>query len=214
MAYRPLVKRTAESRAKRQKGGALIEFMLTSLVWVPLLLGTIVFGINLVKGIQSSQLARDSGHMYAYGIDFTQTQNTPLLTKLAASLKITQTGGNGAVILSKITLVTDTDCAAANMKVCANDGKYVFTSIYIFGNPSYSKTQLGNPSSWYLSAGPSITASQYLSDKSLVATNIPDLFGDHTQSGQYAYVSEVMLNSQALSWSSFSNTGSYVRAIF
>ncbi len=193
----------------------MVEFLLSTLVWVPLLLGTILFGINLVRAIQVSQLSRDTGHMYAYGIDFSQTQNTALLTKLASSLGIQPTSGTGAVLLSKVTLVTDSDCAAANMKACPNDGKYVFTSLYVFGNMQYAKSKLGNPSAQYLSNGTAIQASQYLSDPSLVATNFSSLLTfPANQPGQYAYVSEVALDSQSINFSGFNNTGSYARSIF
>jgi hypothetical protein len=206
--------RSRRNGRRREEGSALIEFLMSSIVWVPLLLGTIVFGINLVYGIRVSQLSRESGHMYAYGLDFAQSQNSPLLASLAASVNIKPNSGDGAILLSKVTLVTDTDCTAAGLAVCPNHGKYVFTSIFVFGNQTYAKSQLGNPSSGYYSNGTSITASQYLTDGSLVATNIADLFTDHTQSNQYAYISEVILNSQALTLSGFVNTGSYARSIF
>ncbi|MBV8864037.1 MAG: hypothetical protein JO210_01405 [Acidobacteriaceae bacterium] len=202
-------------KQSRERGSAFIEFLFTSLIWLPLLLGTILFGINLVKAIEVSQLSRDSGHMYAYGIDFTQPQNVPILQHLAGSLSIQQHGGAGAVVLSKITLVTDGDCAAANMKVCPNDGKYVFTNIFVFGNLAYANTKLGNPNASYYTNGTSIQAAQYLSDPSLVATNFSNLLTfPPGQSGQYAYVSEVTLDSQSINWSSFTNSGSYARSIF
>jgi hypothetical protein len=199
---------------KNECGSATIEFCLSALVWVPLLLGTTVFGINLIQAIQLSQLSRATGHMYAYGIDFTQPQNLPLLERLSSSLQIQQNGGQGAIVLSKITLVTDSDCAAADMKVCTNNGKYVFTSLYVFGNSSYAQTKLGNPGS-YLFSGTAIQASQYMSNPGLVATNFSSLLTFlPNQPGQYAFVSEVSINSQAIAWSDFSNTGSYARTIF
>ncbi len=212
MACRPPVEKM-HSRRRHERGSAVIEYMLCTLVWVPALLGTIVFGINLVRAIQVSQLARDTGHMYAYDIDFTSPQNAALLANLAKSVNIQQNSGNGAILLSKITLVTSSDCTAANMRVCPNNGKYVFTSLFVFGNQTYAKTKLGNPNAQYYTSGTTIQASQYLSDPSLVATNLPTLFIQN-QSGQYAYVSEVTLNSQSIAWSSFSNTGSYARSIF
>jgi hypothetical protein len=213
MAFHPPAEIKRHPRRKDERGSAVIEFMMCTLVWVPLLLGTIVFGINLVRAIQVSQLARDTGHMYAYNIDFTSPQNAALLADLANSLSIKQNSGDGAILLSKITLVTTSDCVAANLKVCPNNGKYVFTSLFVFGNQAYAKSKLGNPNTQYYTAGTTIQASQYLSDPSLVATNLPPLFINN-QSGQYAYVSEVTLNSQAIAWSDFSNTGSYARSIF
>lgn len=197
-----------------ERGSAFIEFLFTALIWLPLLLGTIVFGINLIRAIQVSQLARDSGHMYAYGIDFTQPQNAALLQRLANGLNITPTG-DGAVLLSKVTLVTQTDCDAAAMKVCPNNGQYVFTSIFVFGNQAYAKTKLGSPNARYYTNGTSIQTDTYLSDPSLRATAFSSLLTfPPDQPGQYAFISEVSVNSQAINWSSFSNTGSYARSIF
>ncbi len=214
MVFRPLAKYGARSKA-RQRGSTLVEFMLSTLVWVPLLLGTIVFGINLIKALQVSQLSRNSGHMYAYGVDFTQPQNSALLVRMAAFMKNQQNTYDGAILLSKITLVTQSDCDAANLKICPNVDKYVFTSLFVFGNFQYAKSKLGNPNSNYLKNGTAIQAVQYLSDGSLVATGFASLLTfPPGQPGQYAYVSEVTLNSQAISWTDFSHTGSYARSIF
>jgi hypothetical protein len=207
-------------RRKREceRGSALIEFVLSALVWVPLLLGTVVFSVNLIRAIQVSQLARDSGHMYAQGVDFAQAQNAALLTRLASGLGIQQKSGEGAVLLSKITLVTQQDCDAANIQACSNLGKYVFTSLYVFGDGNYAKSKLGSPDDSDYAKGTALQPQDYLVKSSLVAPNFPHLFdppsGQPAQAGQYAFVSEVSVNSQVISWSDFSNTGSYARSIF
>ena len=153
--------------------------------------------------------------MYAYGIDFTIPQNTALLAHLASALNIQQSTGSGAILLSRITLVTDSDCAAAGMNTCPNDGKYVFTSFYVFGNMTYANTQLGSPSASYIQNGSSISVQQYLSDPNLVATTFSQyLTFVPNQPGQYAYVSEVTLDSQTIGWSAFNNTLTYARTFF
>ncbi|HXE12311.1 MAG TPA: TadE family protein [Bryobacteraceae bacterium] len=189
-----------------ERGSAMIEFLLSSLIWLPLLLGTIVFGINLIRAIQVSQLARDSGHMYAKGIDFSQNENTPLLARMAANLSIKGAASDpGAIVLSQVTYVTDKDCDA-----CANLHQYVFTSLYVFGNAAYGVTKLGNPIGYY---NQTLTSDEYLTKTALRAPNFPDILA-HDQPGQTAFVSEVTVNSQAISWTDFSNTGSYARSIF
>ena len=61
---------------KRQKGSMLVEFVLVmALVMVPLLLGTMVVGFNLIRSIQVNQINRDAGHMYARGVDFSSDTN-------------------------------------------------------------------------------------------------------------------------------------------
>ncbi len=204
---------------QNERGSALIEFALLSLVWVPLLFGTTVFGFNLLGAIQISQLCRDSGHMYAYGIDFTQPANAALLQRLASNLNINiqQNSGSGYIIFSTITLVTDTDCAAAGTSnPCFNRNQYVFTKLLAFGDRTSVQTSLGSPSSNYFQPGSVIQLSDYLNNKSLIATNFPSLGITFApgQPGQYAYVSEVTLHSQIINWSAFSNTGSYARSVF
>jgi hypothetical protein len=170
----------------------------------------------MIRATQVAQLSRDTGHMYARGVDFTDPQNTLLLGRLASSLNIQANAGNGAIVLSKVTLVTPTDCAAANMKVCPNDGKYVFTAFVVYGNFSYAQTLLGNPGLNYLKNGGSIQISQYLSDPALIATNFSNYlsFPDPTQPGQVAYVSEVTVESQSIAWTEFNNTRAYARTFF
>lgn len=200
----------------RERGSTLVEFALTSLIWVPLLLGSIVFGFNILSAIQVSQLSRDSGHMYAYGVDFTQPQNAALLQRLASSLNlnIQPTSGTGNIVFSKITLVSDNDCKAAGLSDCANTGKYVFTDLFVFGNQAGIKTALGSPTANFFKSG-SIKISDYLTNLSLVATKFPDLGITFTpDKGQYAYVAEVNYHSTAVNWNGFTNIGSYARSIF
>jgi hypothetical protein len=209
-----LIRRTRDG----ERGSTLIEFSLCALVWLPLLLGTTVFSVNLVNSIRLSQLARDSGHMYAQGVDFAQAQNAAFLTRLASPLGIQQGSGNGGVLLSKITLVTQQDCDAANIQACSNLGKYVFTSLYRFGNSQYAVSKLGSPDSSDYAKGTALQPQDYLVKSSLQAPNFPHLFdppgGQAAQAGQVAFVSEATVNSQVINWSEFSKTGSYARSVF
>ena len=63
-------------RGKKSGGGSAIEFVFVSLVLVPLFLGTGAVGVNLIRTLQTIQLARDIGHMYARGIDFSQVSQS------------------------------------------------------------------------------------------------------------------------------------------
>lgn len=207
-------KRISPARAKRDRGSAILEFTFTSLVWVPLVLGAGLFGVALIRAIQVAQLSRDSGHMYARGIDFSNAQNTALLTKLASSLDA-QTNSKVAIVMSTVTLATQSDCDAANLKVCPNVNKYVFTNLVLYGNASYAQTSLGNPGLAWMQNGNSITVSEYLNDAALVATNFSNYmtFAQGVP-GQMAYVSEVTCDAQGLNWALFSNTRSYARTFF
>jgi hypothetical protein len=196
-------------RQKRERGSALIEFCLSSLLWLPLLLGTWLFGSTLIQAIQVAQLSRDSGHMFARGVDFTNPQNAALLGRLSTVLTTSPGTYAGAIVLSEIRLVNSTDCAAANMKVCPNDGKYVFIKLFMFGNTSYAQTRLGNPGLNWLQNGNDIQPTSYLSDPALVATNFSTYL-----TFSPAYASEVTLAAPSIGWAQFNNTESYARTFF
>ena len=91
---------TKRNIRSEERGSGLIEFLLSSLIWLPLLLGTAVFGVNMIRAIQVSQIARNSAHMFSQGIDFSQPQNAALLVRMASGLNIQQKSGSGGILLS------------------------------------------------------------------------------------------------------------------
>ena len=210
-----LMKRSVRD-SNDERGGSALEFAFCSLIWVPLLLGTAVFGINLIQAMKVSQLSRDSGHMLSQGVDFTSSQNKALLGQLGSGLNITASDGKGAIVLSIITLVTDVDCAAGGFSdSCANRGKYVFKSLTVVGNTTYARTTLGNLNLDKFASGYVIQPADYLNTMAYRADGFEKLLNFVPNvSGQYAYVSEVFANTQSLQWSDFSNTGSSARSIF
>ena len=102
-------------RQRNLRGGAAIEFAFVLMVLVPLLLGTGAVGVNMVRTLQTVQLARDAGHMYARGIDFSQPGNQTILVQIGSSLGLSTTAGSSSsvVILSALTYVDDSACTAA-----------------------------------------------------------------------------------------------------
>jgi hypothetical protein len=125
----------------RRRGSSLIEFVLSSMFWVTLLIGTLVIGGNLVKSIQVVQLCRDVGHMWAYGVDFSQASNQNLIAKLAQGLNFSTSGsGNGVVILSSVTYIGPNQCTAGGLAAdttsCPNLNQTVFTRRVVAGNSS------------------------------------------------------------------------------
>lgn len=210
-------RRVRREHKSAERGAAIVEFGLIAIVWVPLLLGAVTLGFDLIRAIQSSQLSRDAGHMSAYGVDFRLARNKPLLASLAAPLSVTDGGGDGAIVLSTVTLVTAADCTNQQLTGCANTGHYVFTSIYSFGNPApdVTRTTLGSPPSDYLVGAKVIGIKDYLTMPELradslanVLTFIPNV------SGQAAYISEVTLRPTMTFTSFVGGQGSYARSIF
>jgi hypothetical protein len=139
---------------KSLRGAACIEFAFVVLVGVPLLLGMGAVGINMIRTLQTIQLARDAGHMYARNVDFSQAGNKVILANLGSNLGLSTTPGSGTavVILSTLTYVDNAACTAAgavdvhgNPSGCTNLGKWVFTQRLTIGNSSIRSSNMGSP---------------------------------------------------------------------
>jgi len=146
-------------KRKSVRGVSTIEFAFSLLVLVPLFLGTGVTGINMIRTLQTVQLARDAGHMYARGVDFSQTGNQTILVNLGSALGLSGTAGQGSgvVILSEMTYVDDNTCAAAGAATngvhngtCTNFGYWVFQQRLEIGNTAVRSSNYGSP----LTSGP------------------------------------------------------------
>src|ERR1039458_4795536 len=105
-------------RRRLQRGIAYIEFAFSLLVLIPLLLGVAGIGLSMHRQMQTVQLTRDAGHMFARNVDFTQTGNQQILSSVAGMLNLTATGGvvgtsgsgSSVVILSTVRYVDVTAC--------------------------------------------------------------------------------------------------------
>ncbi|MGA2724746.1 MAG: hypothetical protein ABSG79_20340 [Bryobacteraceae bacterium] len=194
------------------RGAACIEFAFITMLLVPLLLGTGAAGINMITTLQTIQLARDAGHMYARGLDFSQPGNQTILANVGSTLGLSTTLGSGSavVILSKLTYVDDAACTAAgavdshgNPSGCTNLGKWVFTQRLEIGNSSVRTSNIGSP----LTSGPTgvtvespsgnISLSDYVTKAGAVATfnsinPYSDVNGNVSglPSGQMLYIAE------------------------
>jgi hypothetical protein len=172
-------------RRRGFRGSACIEFAFIVMVLVPMLLGTGASGINMILTLQTIQVARDAGHMYARGLDFSQPGNKTILANLGTTLGLSTTAGSGSalVILSALTYVDKAACAAAgavdsngNPSGCTNFGKWVFTQRLQIGNTSVRTSNIGSP----LTSGPTgvtvdattgkISVSDYVTKAGAVAT--------------------------------------------
>src|SRR3974390_3078956 len=143
----PSVKRKARVNFKsRQKGSMIIEFVLVmALVMVPLLLGTMVVGFNLIRSIQVNQINRDAGHMYARGVDFSSSGNgqvdRSILFQMAPKLAVTTSSGVEVMVLSTIEYVGSNTCNS-----CANLNHAVFTRQITLGNSALRASNFGTVS--------------------------------------------------------------------
>ncbi|MGO9262311.1 MAG: TadE/TadG family type IV pilus assembly protein [Bryobacteraceae bacterium] len=75
-------------RERRNHGGATIEFALVCPFLVSLIIGTMMYGTELVKELEVQQIARDTASMTARGTNFNTTANQTLVARLAGVYKI------------------------------------------------------------------------------------------------------------------------------
>jgi hypothetical protein len=185
----------------------MVEFVLCmGMFWLPLFLGACQFGFELIQAIQVTQVCRDAGHLYAYGINFTQSPNQYLLASLAPNLGVDPTGvgGSSVVILSTVNYIGTADCQAGGYSsTCPNYGTVVFTSQVIVGNQSLHSSAYGTPSTDSLGnvAAGSPSTSGYLNASSAVVQNFPGItLSTGTTGQQYAYISEMYSKASGLRW--------------
>jgi hypothetical protein len=141
-------------RRFRQRGQEIIEFGLVSLFFVPLIMGTFVTGMNLIKSLQANLVVRDLGNIYIHGGDFSSYSLQQLAQRLGVGLNLqmpafgsgianlqTNTGasGDGMVWVTQIMYIganTDPICVAtiAAGHACNNQNSFVYTQQVVFGS--------------------------------------------------------------------------------
>ena len=136
-------------RKMQQSGSTLLEFAIVVPCLMSLFFGTVGLGIMMGRYIQAEQMCRDIAHMYSDGVDFTQTtpQNI-VVQKLGAGTGITANGGDGVVILSQVQTVYASDCTAAGVSPCTNQGLPVFTQTDRHGEFNVENQCLRYPCGW------------------------------------------------------------------
>jgi hypothetical protein len=199
-------------RRKNDSGASIIEFTFSLLILVPLLLGVTAIGINMVLDLQTVQLARDAGHMYAKGVDFSQPGNLTTLTTIGSGLGLSSTAGSGnaVVVLSSVKYVDIGVCTGfglvdshGNPLGCTNYQKWVFTQRLTIGNASLHSSNLGSPITTGLTPVTLNPVTGMVSPTSQEATNTGDVAVftglnpfvvagnlDQLPSGQVIYVGE------------------------
>jgi Flp pilus assembly protein TadG len=150
------------------RGGAMVEFMMLTPIWLPLILGTLWIGSAMVRGLQVTEVARDAASMFCRGTDFSvavgsnanNAEYNSILPNLASDLGTVTTTGNGVFIFSTLTYVGNSVCASlgstygtaptsgnagSHTGSCTNYGKFVFTQQYLVGNTSLRSSTFGTP---------------------------------------------------------------------
>jgi Flp pilus assembly protein TadG len=211
---KPLIRKNGE------RGNTMIEFAVVMPFWIAVLFGTIALGTNLTRSIQTVQTSRDLANMYARGTDFSSSsagfQN--LITgdggasaSLVQGMDLSNTG-NAVIYLSQVRHVysTDNDCAS-----CANAGSDVFVNQVVFGNTSLFSSFLGtSPPSSDLDAHDNTKNPTTLAgDKTNQNALFPSTYV-MPGNGTVAFVVEVFVASQDVTFLGFTGAGNYSRAVF
>jgi hypothetical protein len=178
------------------------------------MLGTAVVGLNLVREIQVNELCRDATHMYSQTIDFTIASNVNELLKIAQGLNITATGGNGVIIMSTITYVDSSMCAAGGYSnsQCTNLNQTVFLNQVVVGNSTLRASAFGTPPVDNLNSD-NVTQANYLTNPAARAIGFSNVLP--MSAGQLAFVGETYFSTPELSWwKPLGTTGVSARFIF
>jgi hypothetical protein len=122
----------------RRRGIAVVEFSLSMVFLVPLLLGTFVFGFRLIRSLEMEQIVRDLGHMYIRAVDFRNAGPQQNAATLAQGFDLAA-NGTSLIIFSQIRILTQADCDAANPlnppgTPCTNLNNPVFVEQLTVGN--------------------------------------------------------------------------------
>ena len=215
--------RNVNQRRRRTQGGnTLVEFALCLAFLTPLLLGLFSIGMNLTRNMQVTQVSRSTGLMFVRQIDFSILQNQRLIVRLTEGLGMKlntnydpDSNGRGVVIVSQVTIPSDSDCTGAGLTLgaCTNRGVPVITYRYRFGNTTLRTSDFGQPSSTLIAADGSVAVNDYLTNTALRATNFGSVIT--LNADEIAYVTEVYFSSPDYDLPGWmSNTGVYSRSIY
>jgi len=202
-------------RRGRQRGNALVEFGLCAIFLLPLYVWMIVLGMDLKRLIQTNQVSRDAGHMYARWVDFSKTGNQDLVVRLASGLNMTRTGGSGVVILSKVMKIGSAQCTegGVSQSTCTNKGKTVFIERIVIGNKAMKPSKYGTPSDSIVRSDGTLSAVSYLKNSTAVSPNFSNVLS--LADGECAYLSEAWFESPAKNFPTMNSQGPvYARSIF
>ncbi len=233
----------ATARRKRtQSGQEIVEFGLVAVLLVPMLIGSFVVGMNLIRSIQCNQVCRDLDSMYIHGGDFSTYPLQQEAQRLAQGLNLqiggsfagnqqsnVGNGGNGLVTVTQVMWIGSTssaNCVAVGASNCANANSFVYTQQMQFGNGSLATANtvtLGQcPAAIMNSSG---IVQNYVTNAQADLTgaaqaNLQSLLevGNGTTTpltdGQVVYVVETYFQSPDLTVGNLAGNGVYARYFF
>lgn len=173
----------------------MIEFALaSSFIILPLLIGTGTVGMSVLESIRVDALNRNAGHLYARGVDFSQTANRNMILQIAAPLNITNTGGTGVIVFSEIE--------------GTGSGHAVCTARLVIGNPAVWASSFCNPT--LIDSAGNV---DYTNDPGAAADSFLSVLP--LGSGDIAWLTETYFSTAQYAWPGLlPSSGIYTRAIF
>jgi len=231
-------------RTNGERGNEIVEFALLASFLAPMLLGTFVVGMNMVKSIAVNHVVRDLDDMFIHGADFSTSGYQQLALRLGSMINLqapafasgtsnvqsnTGTAGDGLIWVTKMMYVgaaTDPTCSQVSAGSCSNHDKFVYLQRIVFGNSnllSQQQSTLGDASLANISS--SGLVQNYLTDTgaqlpTAAQTAMVNLWQTDNngqaplQDGDVIYVVEGYFQSPSLSISSVSGRGVYARYFF
>jgi len=213
-------------RRSRRSGVAVVEFSLSLVFLIPLLLGTFVFGFRLIRALEMQQIVRDLGHMYIRGINFRNAGPISNARTLSSGFDLTSTG-TSLIVFSQIRILQQADCDAANPTSpagthCTNLNNPVFVEQITIGNTSLqingstAHSVYGNPP---VQTDKTVTAVNMANNVNAAAGTTSPASGFAQlitlQAGEYAYVVEMFNATPDLNIPGLSGSPQvYARSVF
>jgi hypothetical protein len=235
------IKHSVRRRKARQGGHEILEFALVAILFIPMLLGTFVTGMNTVRAIQANHIARDLADMYIHGADFSTYNMQVVADRLATGLALEiggsfngnqadniGNGGRGIVWVSQVMRVgttTEPQCQSVGAADCTNHDSFVFNQQIRFGNGaliSERPSSLGTPSAARSAAGRvqdpvGDPGARLASPEQAAITALWQTYANGRTplgDGQAMYVVEVYFQSPDLNMGGYPGRGVYARWFF
>jgi hypothetical protein len=124
------------------KNQSLTLYALGAIFLAPLLIGVVLVRNNADRTDIANQVSRDIASMYAQGVDFSQAANQSIALRVAEGAGLRLQGGQGVVILSKLRVVREGDCADGP---CPNLGRPVVVERFVIGSGELRPSSFGLP---------------------------------------------------------------------
>jgi hypothetical protein len=193
----------------------VVEFALVSGFLLPILFGVFSIGMSLTMSVQAAVVARDSGAMFMRYVDFSTSNNKALIVRIARGMGMTESGGNGAVILTQIMKLGAAQCVPtyATTASCPNFDRHVIIKRVIIGNAALTTSSVGTPAPSIIGTDGAITPANYLADVTARADAFNSLMT--LGAGEVAFVSEAYFSTPYLDMPGIrTNSFVYQRSVF